>query len=230
MRATTAHIYALRTLARAQGWWMLCTATLCALPLTIWEFKNQGFSPHYQGEGSGEGERSHATAEAMPEGEGGWSRRRAPRRAAAPRPKHANTREPPAPPKTRPLLTRSLVRRRHLRDPHGPHLRLRGRHAHRVLHAPAAAAPRDTDPLDGAHLLGRRVARAALQGGVRGWQGAGESGRQAVKLVAEGEQTGPEAERDRRTGPHASSLPPTHKPTALHHTAPHRTRWHPPGS
>ena len=50
MRATTAHIYALRTLARAQGWWMLCTATLCALPLTIWEFKNQGFSPHYQGE------------------------------------------------------------------------------------------------------------------------------------------------------------------------------------
>lgn len=34
---------------RAQGWWILCTATLCALPLTIWEFKNQGWSPHYQG-------------------------------------------------------------------------------------------------------------------------------------------------------------------------------------
>ena len=32
-----------------QGWWILCTATLCALPLTIWEFKNQGWSPHYQG-------------------------------------------------------------------------------------------------------------------------------------------------------------------------------------
>ncbi|KAI8468436.1 MAG: organic solute transporter Ostalpha-domain-containing protein [Monoraphidium minutum] len=30
------------------GWWILCTATLLALPLTIWEFKNQGFSPHYQ--------------------------------------------------------------------------------------------------------------------------------------------------------------------------------------
>lgn len=30
-------------------WWLLCTATLCALPLTIWEFKNQGWSPHYQG-------------------------------------------------------------------------------------------------------------------------------------------------------------------------------------
>lgn len=34
---------------RSQGWWILCTATLCALPLTIWEFKNQGWSPHYQG-------------------------------------------------------------------------------------------------------------------------------------------------------------------------------------
>lgn len=30
-------------------WWVLCTATFCALPLTIWEFKNQGWSPHYQG-------------------------------------------------------------------------------------------------------------------------------------------------------------------------------------
>lgn len=34
---------------RTQVWWVLCTATFCALPLTIWEFKNQGFSPHYQG-------------------------------------------------------------------------------------------------------------------------------------------------------------------------------------
>ncbi|KAF8072632.1 hypothetical protein HT031_000292 [Scenedesmus sp. PABB004] len=29
-------------------WWVLTTATLCALPLIFWEFKNQGFSPHYQ--------------------------------------------------------------------------------------------------------------------------------------------------------------------------------------
>eukprot|EP00878_Enallax_costatus_P003177 GHUV01003377.1.p2 GENE.GHUV01003377.1~~GHUV01003377.1.p2 ORF type:complete len:431 (+),score=84.39 GHUV01003377.1:242-1534(+) len=30
-------------------WWVLCTATFCALPLTIWEFRNQGWSPHYMG-------------------------------------------------------------------------------------------------------------------------------------------------------------------------------------
>lgn len=28
-------------------WWVLCTATLCALPLTIWEFRNHDWSPHY---------------------------------------------------------------------------------------------------------------------------------------------------------------------------------------
>lgn len=28
-------------------WWISCTATFCALPLTIWEFKRQGYSPHY---------------------------------------------------------------------------------------------------------------------------------------------------------------------------------------
>ena len=59
------------------------------------------------------------------------------------------------------FVSRSLVHRRDLRDPVVPHQRLRGRHAHRALHAAAVAAPRHSHPVDGAPLLiapdGRRV-------------------------------------------------------------------------
>lgn len=33
-----------------QFWWLACTVTLCALPVTLWEFRKHGYSPHYQGE------------------------------------------------------------------------------------------------------------------------------------------------------------------------------------
>jgi hypothetical protein len=64
-----------------QGWWILCTATLCALPLTIWEFKNQGFSPHYQGarvSSAAKGPRRHVAVAGPAGGRGGAPTRRAP--------------------------------------------------------------------------------------------------------------------------------------------------------
>jgi hypothetical protein len=37
----------------SQIWWILSSATLCALPLTIWEFRKQGYDTHYMGEPTG---------------------------------------------------------------------------------------------------------------------------------------------------------------------------------
>lgn len=36
--------------AVVQVWWVLITCTLCALPFTIWEFKQQEYSGRYVGE------------------------------------------------------------------------------------------------------------------------------------------------------------------------------------
>jgi hypothetical protein len=195
-----------------QVWWVLCTATLCALPLTIWEFRNHGWSPHYQGTDA-------CTSSSAWRMFVGWLRSLTPvvcvwhrnrshpkqclfcpaRRTAwfigglfviltvpvsvyEVRRQRAGRVRPlvlgclsctcsgraPAPATPTPTTHRHTHTHAHMHTCAHAHARARaGGHAHRVLHAPAPAAPRDPHPVDGAHLLARRVVCAALQGRAR---------------------------------------------------------------